>query len=146
MAKQKVNGEIPAGRPVLVTTAHRGESYGGFQWPMMVGAEVGCPDWSAKAACGNGLHGLPWGCGDWSLLTGTRSLVFSADPQDVVDIDGAKSKVRRARVEHIGTDTSCVEFLAAQMPIAIARGRIDPSLLPGGGGYGGGYGDDLVTA
>ncbi len=143
--------------PVALTTAadrilllrccgEQGEAHGGFRWPMTVGAVVSAPDWDPTPRCGGGLHGLPWGCGDWYLLTGTRWMVFSADPVDVVDIDGAKSKVKTARVEHVGTKASCTAFLAAAVNLSVTRGAIDATLLPGDGdgsgyGYGYGYGD-----
>ncbi len=39
----------------------------GFQWPST--GPVACSDWDPKPECGNGLHGLLWGEGDWSLLS-----------------------------------------------------------------------------
>jgi hypothetical protein len=132
----------PEGRVLLLRKCgDAGEAYGAFRWPLTVGAEVVAPDWNPAPVCGWGLHGLPWACGDWGLLRGARWMVFSADPVDVVDIDGAKSKVRAARVEHIGTEASCVQFLSESCALQIARGRIDPALLPGSGdGYGSGSG------
>jgi hypothetical protein len=121
-----------------------GTSHNAFTWPLTVGAEVTAPDWNARQECGGGLHGLPWACGDWGLLAGSIDVVFSADPLDVVDIDGFKSKVRSARIEHVGP--GAVDFIAAQTPIRFVRGQIDPLLLPGSGygdgsGYGSGSGD-----
>jgi hypothetical protein len=81
-----------------------GSSYGGFKWPLTVGAEVIAPDWNEKAECGGGLHGWPWG---FSLGEGKSPvweatwLVFGAQPDDVVDLDG-KVKVRRAVVRYVG--------------------------------------------
>jgi len=131
-----------AGRLLLLRMCgDQGESYGGFRWPMTVGAGVTVPDWNPKPRCGGGLHGLVWACGDWGLLNGSRWMVFSADPADVVDIDGSKSKARCARVEHIGTQESCLAFMAAAARLQIARGAIDAELLPGyGSGDGSGYG------
>jgi hypothetical protein len=130
-----------AGRILLLRVCgDNGESHNGFRWPMTVGAKVTAPDWDPTPRCGGGLHGLPWACGDWSLLKGTRWMVFSADPADVVDIDGQKSKVRDARVEHVGTKASCAQFITAAANVEVARGAIDTELLPGYG-YGSGYGD-----
>ena len=118
-----------------------GSSYNGFRWPMTVGAEVIAPDWNPRRVCGGGLHGLPWACGDWGLLDGTRWMVFSAAPNDVIDIDGAKSKARAGRVEHFGTQDSCLSFMAGAARLEVARGSIDGALLPGyGSGDGSGYG------
>ncbi len=130
------------GRTLLLRMCgENGEAYNGtFRWPMTVGAVVTAPDWNSKPECGGGLHGLPWACGDWSLLTGTHWMVFSADPADVVDIDGSKSKAKSARVEHIGTKESCTSFLATAAQLSLVRGEIDSALLPGDGS-GSGYGD-----
>lgn len=38
-----------------------GETYGGFMWPLTVGATVEAPDWNPEPECGGGLHGWPWG-------------------------------------------------------------------------------------
>ena len=38
-----------------------------------------CPDWHPKSECGNGLHGLKEGNGDWSLLDGNDWLIIGAD-------------------------------------------------------------------
>jgi hypothetical protein len=113
-----------------------GSAYGSFKWPLTVGAEVVAPDWNDRKKCGGGLHGLPWACGNWGLLEGAVDVVFSADPADVVDIDGAKSKARLARVEHVGP--GAVEFIASRAPMRFLRGHLDPKLLPG---YGDGSGD-----
>ena len=94
---------VTSGRVLLLRRCQAdGGAYGGFKWPLTVGAEVEAPDWNNRKSCGGGLHGLPWACGDWSLLDGSIDVVFSAAPADVVDIDGKKSKVRRARIEHVG--------------------------------------------
>ena len=43
-------------------------SYQGFVWPEK--GEVKCPDWEPTDECGNGLHGLLWANGNWSLMAG----------------------------------------------------------------------------
>ena len=42
----------------LRTVSADGSSYGGFKWPLKVGARVTCPDWNERPECGGGLHGL----------------------------------------------------------------------------------------
>lgn len=42
-------------------------SYHGFKWPES--GPVAAPDWRDDFNCGHGLHGLPWGEGDGSLLS-----------------------------------------------------------------------------
>ena len=100
-----------------------GGSRSGFKWPLVVGAEVVAPDWNPAPVCGGGLHGLPWGRGNWDLTSEdvvARWLVFSADPADVVNIDNQKSKVRAARVEYVAPSSGsagrgeAASWLAAQ--------------------------------
>lgn len=52
--------------PVLMLrfVGPEGESYGGFRWPLKVGAVVEAPDWDPRRECANGLHGWLWGEGD----------------------------------------------------------------------------------
>ena len=69
---------------ILKCMSSAGVTYGGFRWPLEVGAVVEAPDWDAVPKCGSGLHGcvvLGWwnseanrvesrcaevGCGDGS--------------------------------------------------------------------------------
>lgn len=43
--------------------------YDGFVWP--ASGYVEAPDWDPdpEINCGNGLHGLTWGDGDWTMLS-----------------------------------------------------------------------------
>ena len=100
-------------------------SHNGFVWPESGWVEA--PDWNGRAECGGGLHGLPWGRGDGSLLnwdTAAKWLVFRARPAETVAIDGAKSKVRRAEVVHVGDRLSATTHI-------ISLGA-DPALCVGG--------------
>ena len=47
---------------ILRTCAADMTSHDGFEWPRE--GFVSAPDWKATDACGNGLHGLPWGEGN----------------------------------------------------------------------------------
>ena len=49
-------------------------SYGGFQYPES--GPVEAPDWKLTAECGNGLHGLLWGHGDFGQLPGEKDAKF----------------------------------------------------------------------
>ena len=92
-----------------------GSAYNGFRWTLKVGAEVRPEKWSPEPECGNGLHGLKWGVGDGSLLDWDADavwIVFSADPADVVDLNG-KSKVRVARVEFVGDRLASTSYIIA---------------------------------
>jgi hypothetical protein len=59
-----------------------------FKWPESGRAE--CPDWNPKPECGNGLHGLLWGIGDWSLShlsdPTAKWLVVEVKMAEVVDL------------------------------------------------------------
>jgi len=84
---------------ILRSCAADGSSHGGkFKYPLTEGAVVEAPDWNPKPACGGGLHGLPWGQGDNSLMNWSEDAwwqVFECDAADVVRIDAAKCKFRR---------------------------------------------------
>jgi hypothetical protein len=51
---------------VLRTVSKDLKSHGGFQWPASGRCEA--PDWKPTEECGNGLHGLLDGLGDYGLL------------------------------------------------------------------------------
>ena len=80
-----------------------GTSYGGFKYPLEIGAEVTAPDWDPASRCGGGLHGWAWGIG----IGGGKApiwegiwLVLGCAPKDVVHvtIDGDKEKTRKATI------------------------------------------------
>jgi hypothetical protein len=50
---------------VLRTNDKNGKSYEGFQWNTKIGGITKCSDWDPEPRCGNGLHGLLNGCGDY---------------------------------------------------------------------------------
>ena len=62
---------------------------------------VEAPDWDPRPQCGNGLHGLLWAQGNYSLLSAKRDakyLIIEADAKDVVSIDHEKVKFRGGNV------------------------------------------------
>ena len=73
-----------------------------------------CPDWNPKPECGNGLHGLKEGNGNWALLEGDDWLIIEANDEDVVNIDKDKCKFRTGKILFRGTaeDLSKSEFPA----------------------------------
>lgn len=88
---------------VLRTSNADGTSHNGFQWP--ASGPVECPDWNPTAQCGNGLHGLVWGEGDWSLLNSTHDAlwqVVEVDTESIVHIDKQKVKFPRGLVVYSG--------------------------------------------
>lgn len=103
-------------------------SHDGFTWPE-VGGTATAPDWDPDPdrACGGGLHGLLWGCGDGGLLNGhdpTRLWqVVAVNAGDIANPD-TLDKVRfRSGVvvfegDRLGATTYLAENGAAGKPIA----------------------------
>ena len=70
---------------VLRTCKADGTSYGGFKWPSEVGSIVKCNDWKPAAECGNGLHGLLDGWGNYRLLSDDADAIWQ-----IVEVDRDK--------------------------------------------------------
>jgi hypothetical protein len=88
---------------IIRTCKADGTSYNGFKWPES--GLVECPDWDPKPECGNGLHGLMWGDGDWSLINNANDAkwqVVKVSPADIVKIDDSKVKFRKGEVVFTG--------------------------------------------
>lgn len=70
----------------------------GFKYPES--GPVEASDWKPTKECGNGLHGLLWGQGDWSLVHGAvdaRYLVIEVDAADIVDLQNKVKFPRGSR-------------------------------------------------
>ena len=96
------------------------QSYGGFQWPES--GRVTAPDWSDRAECGGGLHGLPWGEGNGGLLNWSEDakwLVCEVDPSLEVPISG-KSKWPWADVVFVGDREGATKYLRENGGIGLA--------------------------
>jgi hypothetical protein len=74
------------------------------------GDTVTAPDWDPEPECGNGLHGLKQGSGDWSLLHGDDWLVIEANDEDIVDIDKNKCKFRTGKILYRGDKEGLHQF------------------------------------
>lgn len=97
----------------LRTCGQNGEAYGGFVWPLTVGAMVSALDWDAKPECGSGLHGLLSGGGNASYLStdpSSKWLVVQANTDSIVDL-GGKHKFPACKILHIGDKISATEYL-----------------------------------
>ena len=111
---------------ILRTSDKDGRSHGGFQWP--IDGAVAAPDWDGKPECGGGLHGLPRGCGDGSLLTwgkeATTQLVAVDASQDYLEFDG-KCKFKDGRVVFSKQNAiyDAIEILCAIYPDLPIVGR-----------------------
>jgi hypothetical protein len=106
---------------VLRSSDRDGKSYGGFRWPDS--GPVEAPDWSPRANCGNGLHGLLWGIGDWSLCRTTdpsaRWQVVEVDAAAVVTL-GDKVKFPRGAVIYSGGLPGALALIAERRLIHLA--------------------------
>ena len=105
---------------VLRVCAADGSSYGGFKWPLTVGAEVVAPDWKDNRECGNGLHGWLFGQGDLSCADywqheGAQWLVVEVDSDSLIEL-GGKVKFPRGVVRFAGDKKSATDYLWQNEP------------------------------
>jgi hypothetical protein len=97
---------------VLRSCSHDMTSHGGFVWPRS--GPVKCSDWSPVASCGNGLHGLLNGEGDWSLVSFAKNakwLVVEVDAELIVNT-GEKVKFPNGNVVFCGALSGAAAFLS----------------------------------
>ena len=96
-------------------------SHNDLQWPES--GPVSCPDWSPEPVCGQGLHGLLWGCGKGALLdwsADAKWLVVEVLAADIVALDGGeKIKFPRGVVVYAGDRKTATETIAERRPGAI---------------------------
>ena len=88
-------------------------AHGGFQWPSEIGARVEAPNWHPTSECGNGLHGLPWGEGDASLLNNEADAIWQVveyDGPDAIDL-GGKSKFPWCVLRYDGDRDGAIDYL-----------------------------------
>lgn len=112
MSARKVKNKKSDRVLVMRTCAADMSSSHGFVWPES--GHVECSDWSAKAECGHGLHGLLWGAGDGSLLDWSpdaKWLVVAVDAASIVDLKG-KVKFPCGEVVHCGDRLSAAAFIS----------------------------------
>ena len=85
--------EIPKGWTLGLRTCNDDmTSYEGFKWPTEIGSLVKPDQWIANGKCGNGLHYLPNGIGDYHYLDFTgKTLIIAARDCDMIDGDKAKT-------------------------------------------------------
>ena len=102
------------------------KSYGGFAWPES--GYVEAPDWRDSATCGNGLHGLLDGIGEWSLLSDAhdahdaRWQIVKVARSEVVRIDDAKVKFPRGWVVFTGGSAAAKKFILPAMVASVFKG------------------------
>lgn len=113
----------------LHTTDAKGRSYGGFQWPLEVGATVTAPDWTPEPVRGGGLHGLLNGLGDSSNLSFDPDAIWwIIEADDAVGL-GGKYKFRSCQVVAFGSQNEITAKLYQLVP-----GPIHGLCLAGGDG------------
>jgi hypothetical protein len=91
-----------------------GKSYGGFQWPLTIGAEVKAPDWNGAAERGNGLYGWLYGqgdlCCDYWREPDANWMVLEVELSIVVLLDG-KCKFPTAILRFVGGRKEATDYL-----------------------------------
>ena len=133
---------------VVRTCASDGGSYNGFKYPLTVGSVVVCPDWKPTAKCGNGLHGLLNGIGDWSLVdSGAERLwqIFGVLNAEVVAIDGDKVKFPRGKLLYCGTASGALAWFVPEMVKAIQAEAKD-NTATGDRGHAAATGEHAIAA
>ena len=125
----------------LRTCNQDGTSYGGFQWPLEVGAKVSAPDWNPEPECGNGLHGLLWGAGYCFLLNclDPDRVWMVVEVEDYVDFEG-KIKFPECIIRYIGDRDGAVEMIQKEAPpecmVNFARKTVGENQIAAVGDYG----------
>ena len=129
-------------------------SHDGFKWPES--GRVSAPDWGPKPACGQGLHGLLDGAGDYALVSrkpDAKWLIVSVPRAEVVDLDG-KVKFPRGEVVYCGGMAGALTRIA-QRWITIAQagakgqhasGRNEHAAATGYSGHAAATGDSGASA
>ena len=109
-------------------------SYNGFKNPEL--GMVECPDFNTEKRCGNGLHFLPWGNGNWDLLNKSKWQIVKVDKRSVIDIDSQKSKAPKLEILYTGgmAEAVCAVLTHPQRPIDQASSG-DSSKAASSGNY-----------
>ena len=94
-------------------------AYSGFRWPTEVGVIVHAPDWDPAPRCGGGLHGLPYGVGDYSLLCHDSDAIwFDLEVVGEYTVFDDKAKAESVRILACGSRAEIAERFRAD---AIAK-------------------------
>ncbi|MDE2022264.1 MAG: hypothetical protein KGI71_05140 [Patescibacteria group bacterium] len=113
--------DLPETSAYAIRTCNaNGTSYNGYAWDLTPGAINEAPDWETKAECGNGLHGLLDGYGDYSLLSNNpdaKWLIVEVERAWCVEI-GAKVKFPACKIAHVG-DMATTLTLISQWQIKL---------------------------
>ena len=122
---------VAEGRALVIRSSKPdGTSYGGFKWPIEVGAVVTAPDWDPVDECGHGLHGLLYGWGDYDLTGGSSDLwwLVEVDRAACVDLVG-KVKFQSCTVRAHGSMADMLSAIGRyQIRLLIAATRAGESV------------------
>jgi len=101
---------------VLRSVRSNYKSYGGYQWPMEVGAVAEADFLNIGTACGGGLHGWWWGAGHTHALLSApaRWMVLKVPRREIIDLRG-KVKFPRAKIVQTGTYAKSLAFLKRKL-------------------------------
>jgi hypothetical protein len=105
---------------VLRVCGPKGESHGGFVWPLEPGSVAKAPDWSKRKECGQGLHGWLYGQGDHSCTDrwgneGAQWLVVEVESDSIIEL-GGKVKFPEGIVRFAGDAKSATDYLWEHEP------------------------------
>jgi hypothetical protein len=132
---------VPEVVHVLKCVGPNGEAYGGFRWPLTVGATVEAPDFRKNAECGRGLHGWLDGQGDHAAAgartTDPQSVWMVLDVVKAAIIDlGGKVKFPRCVVRFVGTRDAAAAEIARLGAVGAIIGAVVSVGANGGGAVG----------
>ena len=116
---------------VIRTCQNDGTSYNGFKWPGDIDVEVSAPDWKPTAACGNGLHGLADGWGDWTLLGDVDATwqVLKVKRSEMIEIS-EKVKFPRCLQVYVGDMATAMGLISKwQVKLLCAAATSVPSTI-----------------
>jgi len=142
MKTKSVKSEPRKSKSVLVLKSVNADmtSKNGFKYPE--NGTVACTDWEPTPECGNGLHGLLWGEGNYSLLNWTADakwLVIKVT--EFVKIDNDKVKFPSGVVVFCGDRLGACDYIRAH-----GNKGLKFSLTATAGNYGTATAGDAGTA
>ena len=120
----------------LRTSNADGTSHGGFQWPLEIGSIVTCDDWEPEAKCGNGLHGLLDGWGDYDLLSSEADALWQiveVDRDKCVEING-KVKFESCVLKYSG-DMATAMTMISDYQIGLLLKMVESNVDSASGDY-----------
>ena len=119
--------KFPEKALAIRTCGADGTSHGGFKWPSEIGSVVTCDDWNAAAQCGNGLHALLDGFGDYALLSREHDAIWQVvevSRAECIELDG-KVKFESCTLIYSGLMAVAMTIMADYQTALMLNLRID---------------------